>query len=340
MLPNLLQKLAGEWMDELRTGGLNLRHPISIMQISGGRNKDRKLIFLVFNHKDNKPVVVLKVARSSDYLQQIRREYQTLCSLWGIEALRSSVPQPMGLFETEGKLVLIERSLPGTSLSTLLKRSGNTRFSQIQNDLHKAREWIELMQTVTQSGESKLLGKKEIEEKLNRLYRASKIILPDKFTKKLLKFADDFHQIQIPLVGCHGDFHPGNILLGPDTIGIIDWEDFTFDAFPFNDLFNFIILYARQNPWTGWKETKKSNSFKYAFLENTRFSRLISTYVQAGFEAVGLPSQFKHFFFSSFLLERATPDSEQGPKRQQQAAQWQERLSWYANYEKDSIFFR
>jgi len=339
MLPNYLQNLVGEWMDDLRIGGLNLRCPISAMQVSTGRNKDRKIIFLVFNHKDKKPVLVMKVARTLGYQDQIKREYQTLCSLWEIEVLRSSLPEPLGLFKADGNLVMIERSLPGTSLRTLLKRRGNSSYSKMQFDLHKARKWLELMQTVTQSGEGKLPGRAAIEENLQQLHRNSKIILSDEFKGKLLRLADDCHQIQIPLVGCHGDFHPGNILLGPDTIGVIDWEDFTLDAYPFKDIFNFIILYAQQYPWNGWEKPSKSNSFKNAFLENTKFSRLISTYVKTVLEAAGMPSDFAHFFFSSFLLERATPTQEQGPKRQQQAAQWQARLSWYANNERDSIFF-
>ena len=333
----LLEKLQSDWKGILSDQNIFLLTPISLLQISSGRNKDRKIVFLVFNFEDNRPIMVIKIARISSYDEQIKREYHTLKSLWKIPEMRPSIPQPIGLFEINDNLVMLERSLQGTSLRTMLIRREKIRYSRLNHDICKTQEWLNLLHGVTRSNEKKIPTTNEIEKYFRSFTQTTKIGLPDGFSKKLLVFAEECQQIQIPLVGCHSDIHPGNIIIGEDAFGIIDWEDYCSGS-PYDDFFNFIVLYSQQYPWNGWRLTNKPNSFKYTFLENSKYSEMIKNSISNALETVGLPAEFAHLFFSIFLLQKAMPTSDQGQKRNQQAPQWQNRLNWYASNEKDSIF--
>lgn len=338
MLPLLLQNLTSEWYDQLREDGVHLKPPISAMQLSGGRGKDRKVNFLVFNHNENRPVLIIKVARTLSYQERLTHEYQALRTVWKLVALQRSVPKPLGLFEVADNLVMIEQCLPGIPLTVLLRRHKRIKVRQVRHDLFKAQGWLKFLQAATRSGMDAFSGRMAIEERLQRLHHISAITLPSNFINRLLVMADSCQGMSLPLAGSHGDFWPGNFLVASDKVGVIDWEDFNYCAWPFNDLFQFIILYAQTYPWNGWRRDAKVATFRYAFLENNWFSKLVIEYITNHLKTMHLPDQFAHFFFSLFLLDRATPTAEQGAKRRQQAKIWQERLVWYAHNEKHSIF--
>jgi hypothetical protein len=194
------------------------------------------------------------------------------------------------------------------------------------------------MQSGTRTGEEQFTGRYNIQKSLQCFHDMARITLPGKFTEQLLEMSESLQGTQIPRVGCHGDFWPGNILVADNALGVIDWEDFRHCPNPFYDFFQFVILHAQVYPWRGWQTVPHEESFWNAVLKKNWYSNMILGFTQDLMGKLRIPDQYAHLLFSLYLLEQATPTAQQGVKRYQQAGLWQKRLGWYANHYQESIF--
>lgn len=78
---------------------------------------------------------------------------------------------------------------------------------------------------------------------------------------------------RLSMSACHGDFWIRNVLYSEDTIGVVDWEQFTPSAPPFVDLFHFAIGYGLSYPWHGYRRADHETWFRRTFVERNRVSR-------------------------------------------------------------------
>ena len=332
MLPDLLQNLTNSWREPLCQAGIHLQQPLSAIQIGGARGKDRKVNFLVFESGHSLPVLMMKVARTSGYQERLRHEHESLVTVWQNPALQTSIPRPLGLFIFEKNFVLLEQCLPGIPLKVLLRRQQRVSPHEVQHDCQQALTWLQQLQQVTYSGLATFAGEAAVTARLERMTNP----LPDAFVQHLRTLARRYEGLAIPRCSRHGDYWPGNLMLHEGQLGVIDWEDFSAEAWPFHDLFLFFTSYTY--PWDGWRWTKPTIAFQRAFLEDNWFSQLITSSVHKYFQTLNMPQSAAALLFSLFLLDRAAPAADEGQKRQQQAVVWQERLQLYAHHKAYSIF--
>jgi hypothetical protein len=327
MLAELLANLSGAWRSHLHQAGLETRQPLTALQVAGGRGRNRKVKFLIFSGRARNPLLVVKVARSAEYRHRLRHEFQALSQVWSRPVLRPSVAQPLGLFELDRTLVMVERAVPGVSLGVLLRRQRRTRASQVRVDLDRAGRWLRALQQETAAGTCPFPGRLIVEAHRRRLEQVSgSWKLPAGFVGQLLDLADHFEGCPLPRCGQHGDYWPGNVLLAGEGLGVIDWEDYRPEASPFTDLFQFTITYAQTYPARGWRWPAKAAAFHRAFLEKNWFSSLVGQTIQDYFRAARLPDELVPLCLSLFLMRRALPG------RKDSLEPWREILAIYAEH--------
>lgn len=336
MLSLLLKNLTSIWREPLCQTGIALQQPLSAIQLGGATGKDRKVNYLIFSADRARPTLLIKIARTASYQERLLHEHQALVTIWQTSTLQSSVPKPVGLFEVDNNLFLLEQCLPGTSLKVLLRRRQRIKPVQVQQDCRQSITWLHNMQQVTCSGTETFNGEMAVNQRLKRLT----ITLPTSFIKNLKALALQYAGLNIPISHHHGDYWPGNLLLNKGGLGVIDWEDFQPNAWPFHDFFHFFINYAHTYPWQDWHWLAAKITFRQTLIEQNWFTNLFEDFTRQYFQSLNIPFQAAHLFLSLFLMDQAAPKATAGQKRQQQAAVWQDRLLLYANYEHNSLFNR
>lgn len=138
-------------------------------------------------------------------------------------------------FETEKRLfpILIERNIKvptvydyieieGLPAQVMQKVVGNTMLEQMQQHPLKMNQQIKRLAAMHAR-----LFDTQINCDLNSIENVYNYFIsrPPCFDKKLIDFASNIMK-ELPINNyiCHGDFHPGNILIQDDTYYIIDWS--------------------------------------------------------------------------------------------------------------------
>lgn len=315
---------------------VTFKAPLLALKIGGIHGEDRKVNFLVFNHDASKPICILKLTRKPSAEARLEHEYQSLSAIAAIPEFTSLVPQPIDLFEVDGRPIMAEGCVDGIPLNLLLKRNQRSGPAQVQADLHRIQELLTLFQNKTCSGRSPFQGQDAVLELLNRY--GTSLQLPDDFVLKLMQLAEVYRGLKIPLTGSHGDFWAGNILIDGSRINIIDWEDYAPNQSPTWDIFLFAVTYAFTYPWRKWRKLDKESAFKRAFLAEGWLPAQLRAFVHQSLKAVHLPTEAAHLLFCLFLLELAVPGAAHSQGRTAQHERWQNILQLYARNAEVSIF--
>ena len=338
MLTRLLQELTTTWRPQLESQGLSLRSPLSAIQLGSGAGTERKVNFLVFEQGGKEPLLVLKVARHPTRRASLEHEHLALLALWDETRFNTGIPRPLGLFTLDGAQVLIESCLPGISLSVLLRRRLHNRLPAVREDLKHALAWLQQLQIATGSEREPFPAKMVVELSLVRLRNAG---LPVPFTKNLSAMAEDWEWFDVPWVGRHGDYWPGNLFVGENWgVGVIDWEGYISHELPFYDLFSFVTTYALALPWQRGRRINWKARFTRAFLDDTRLATELLSCLNHHLDALSLPRQCIPFFFALFLLEKAQLDPEGNQKSHYARQRWLEILRFYAENERHSVLVK
>ena len=340
MLPDVLHRLVAGWRDQLRLAGIALRPPLSALWVGGDRERLERSTFLVFGADEAQPGLALKLARSTEARRRLAHEFQALREVWAIPALQSTVPRPIGLFQSGDDLVMLESCLPGATFSVLLQRRKRAGVEHVRHDLFLAQVWLQLLQTATALGALPFPGRVAVEQRLAWLRQAglNGSTLPAGFADRLLQEAEDYRNLPLPLAGRHGDFEPDNLLLNGDRAGVIDWENFARGVTPFDDVFQFAVGLAAQQRAADGRWSTMRDTFCQAFVERNWFSDLVREYVTRYLRAMRLPEQAAHLFFSLFLIDRTVSRAMRRPALDHNQDVRATVLVAYAEGQKQSIF--
>ena len=341
ILPDLLEQLSGEWSRPLSQAGAVLTPPLAGLQVNTNSDSASMTKFLIFNAGQSQPSLVAKWARTSSAQLRLIHEYHALNELWTISALQSTIPKPLGYFEWDEDLVLVEAGLPGAPLSILLQRRERNGAGEIEHDLFRAQVWLHLLQTATSLGVIQFAGRYEVERRVELLHQAGlrRGDFPPAFLERLYTEADDFQQLYVPIVGQHSDFQPSKFLLDTHQVGVIDWENFTRGAQPWADVFHFAIELVRAHAGSRSRWPASRESFHLAFVQQNWLSNLIVGYVNRYLRAMHLPEDAAYLFFALFLMDMAAQHS---PYHLAPAAGrssgWMQTLQTYLENASGSIF--
>jgi len=284
----------------------------------------RKVNFLVFNHRERQPVLVLRLAQLDEQRAFLKNEYETLGKLVRHESLSPAIPHPVGLFELDNMLVAVESIVPGISLFTLLCRRKHTRPFEVKKDLRLACDFLYDLEQATLDGYIPFPNSDMIRDKFEQLRSTySSIDLPKDSEQQLLEIADEHRSLMIMRCGRHGDYWPGNLLLSPKGIGVIDWEGFTHPDLLFLDIFFFMTTYALSYPWYGWKSCSTEKAFVLGFIEKNWLSAIIKETLELFFLKVNVPPRAMYLLFNLFLMEMSLPSAiTNDPRDPPQYSKW------------------
>jgi hypothetical protein len=292
MLSELLDRLNHEWLPA------PLAEPLSVIKAAGSVDHARKVNFIVFANRADSPSVLIKVMRERASQTMLADEYDRLEKLYAHPALQGRIPSPVGLFWHNEMRVMVETCLPGTALGNLLRRKKRHSQAEMAADLGHVRDWLIDFQCVTAEDARPFLGPEEVEKRLT----GSGVSLSPRLVSGLMSLAGQARGVSVPLTARHGDFWPGNILIGPTGCGVIDWETVRFGASPFDDLFFFATTYAHDFS-AGMNHLER---FRMGFVQDTALSRALSDLVHSTVAALGVSPGLSALFFVLFLWDAST----------------------------------
>jgi len=329
MLPNLLEYLTGEWRGVLTSADIILKEPLAVLKVAGDRGQDRKINFLVFNHRVSSPALLMKMTRSLRNHEKLVKEFKTLQTVSSIPGMKGKMPEPIGLFPCGDTFILIETCVPGVSLKSLFASYRHLRRSQVRSDLALARDWLLGFQTSTRVSESYFGGQVEVQERCER----GNFKLPSEFIDELMGLAQEVEGMQIPLCARHGDFWPGNLMLSQNECSVIDWEGYSSSDLPFVDVFSFVITFSWSYSRQGLADMNRKEAFTRAFLKRNWLSDALRSFMEDTLcTPYGMDRKFLRLFFSLFLMDMAAPSPEEKAMHVAHAEVWRDHLNLFAKH--------
>ena len=311
----------------------NGRLPLTGGIVSGLYRNSSKVTLILLDAR-GKPGAVAKATRRPSAEAALMAEYAALkeLTLAAPEAMVEA-PAPIALERVDGHLVLVESPLPGKPMTAGYYSPGHTSDPRrVEGDFRAAEEWLGKFQRMTATSEVMLdqstmlacvdavtaryrreIGWSDVEEEL--------------FTA-VARRGLDFEGTALPLVGVHGDFWMGNLLMSEDRIGgVVDWELARLNGLPFRDIFKFPTSYGlyldraypgnrgvvpghanwgRQSArWAEYGDWSNLPGFRYSYFEAGWFPELVREFIVRQFVRVGVPVGLVAVFFPLFLAEQA-----------------------------------
>jgi Phosphotransferase enzyme family len=292
-----------------------------------------KATLLLFG-PDGLPLIVAKLARRADGERALVAEYDALTNLWSVRSrtVSAELPRPLALERVAGRLVLLSTAVRGTPLTVRYYTPGHVRHPDlVAQDFTLAGAWLARFQAETCSG-AITLGRDTFEESIGptlRRYRAE-VGWSDWESDLAAHLADlcaKFSGVRVPVVGGHGDYAPGNILLDRERVsGVVDWELGRRAGLPFSDLFKFPTSYGsyldRASPpirgdvagHPGWSRARdqwgstpgwtNGTGIMYAYFGSGWFPALVRGFLGDHLRRLKVPPAAAQLFLPVFLAEQ------------------------------------
>lgn len=294
-----------------------------------------KVTLLLFG-TDGRPRLVAKLARRPESDRALVTEYNTLTNLWsaGARAVTAELPRPLALEHIAGRMVLLSTAVRGTRLTARYYTPGHVRHpGRVAQDFALAGAWLAGFQAETNSG-TITLGRDAFEEWIRptlHRYRAEvgySSWEADLLPGHLSDLCALLSGTRVPVVGVHGDYAPGNILLDRGRVsGVVDWELGRGAGLPFSDLFKFAASYGsyldRARPPSrgalaghpGWSQARdrwgatpgwtNRTGILYAFFGSGWFPELVRRSLDGQLRRLQVPLPAARLFLLVFLAEQA-----------------------------------
>ncbi|MCD6519068.1 MAG: phosphotransferase, partial [Anaerolineae bacterium] len=251
----------------------------------------REKVLFAFPEDAQEPSLVIKLARTVQEGARLEREHTLLASLHrSFPQLARAVPSPLLLGSLGRRPFLIETALVGRPWLALFRE----RHPHREAPLEQVLSWLWELQRATSR-----------RAPLQRQYVAKLLAIAPFLREEsphlvlaIERLWQSFTEREgsCPMVWSHGDLQVTNIFLLPQgSIGIIDWEEGSFERFPHFDFFYLLwsvySLYLGLSPADAWWDL---------FIEKVPWGRVrISRWI----DHLGLLSGYIPFFSILFLLE-------------------------------------
>jgi hypothetical protein len=301
--------------------------------VAGLYRNSSKATLLLFDEQGELGAVV-KTTRRASAEAALMAEYAALEELTSTapEAMRGA-PVPIALERIEGHLVLAESPVPGEPMTARYYSPGHASDpARVAHDFRAAARWLERFQQMTATGEV-VVDRVSIDACVDGVRaRYQREIgwssVEEELFESLAQRGLDFEGTTLPLVGVHGDFWMGNLLMGEDQIdGVVDWELARLNGLPFQDIFKFPTSYGfyldRAYPgnagavpghvnwgrggdrWARYGEWSNLVGFRYSYFEQGWFPELVRGFIDGQLTRAGVPVELVSVFFPLFLAEQA-----------------------------------
>jgi hypothetical protein len=219
----MLEHLRRIVQDELRSPSL------SEAVISRVEADTQAVLYFFFTNDSPLPALVAKASSDPEKNRELRSECEHLMGIHARlpESLRSSVPRVRGSGEWRGHFYFLQDFIHGKMAGSVI-RGGlfGARRAGTLAEIERAWEWLMALQSAppAQRREVAELGLRALLDAYAAAHAPS-----DREAKHLADLAAEIESrgsARVPAVLCHGDFFPGNVLLGRGAIAVIDWRYF------------------------------------------------------------------------------------------------------------------
>ncbi|MFI9150180.1 phosphotransferase family protein [Streptomyces sp. NPDC053367] len=282
-----------EALDDL--GRLTATGPVVLLDHS--HDPAARLLLLVFPPGSPDPATAVKIPTGPHAAQSILREAERLGALARLPlgAARPTVPTVQGLLRHGDLPALATTALPGVSMLVAYHRPGHhARPGPVRADFAAAAHWLADLQSATAGAPAPLDLRPGVVETLDgRLPRPARVHL------HALRRRLRAHRA--PRTAVHGDFWPGNLLVGHGRIsGVVDWEHARSAGSPLADPARFIVSYCeyldrRTRPGHrvpghhGLIAGRPGAALVYALHGTGWYPRLVRDFLAAAVHRLGLP---------------------------------------------------
>jgi hypothetical protein len=195
--------------------------------ITGGQEPWARITLLAFPAGGSEPSVILKISRQPEYDETTRGEHAVLLALRGEldEAMRSTVPQAISLVELGRRPVAVQSVVRGSSALARMRRRRDR--ASARRDLDLTAEWLISLQLQTlrsrvAPGSSGWI--EHVDEPLARFVDAFGERAEVERLFGDLRAHATASAAELPIVQCHRDLGPWNVLVEGDAVRVIDWE--------------------------------------------------------------------------------------------------------------------
>jgi hypothetical protein len=274
----------------------------SFLILTDYAHSDRgQLVVFVFCGAATKPVAVAKVRRTDTDGARLRREFDTIKRVRANEALQSSLPDPIALFETGKDTVFLESAAPGRSLHFLL-RSNRPSEDEISKHFQLTFDWLAGFHRATFS---KHVSIGEIADTYFASTTADIGTEESAVVEKLRPIMFDLRNEQLPMAAVQGDFWTRNVLLSEDErISVIDWEAFESEGLPLDDALMFTVSYALSFQWQFGKWEDPAEAFLRMFFSKDAPGSIAMRHLDDFCTRVGIDAHLLRVLVPLFLLRR------------------------------------
>ncbi|WP_001048499.1 aminoglycoside phosphotransferase family protein [Bacillus cereus] len=195
---------------------MNLGNPIAIGNTAKIYLYDNKIVKVFKKHFPN----------TESFYEAKKQEYAYSCGL--------HVPKVIEVTEINGRQVIIMEYAKGETVGELL-----------MNDMGRAEHYIKICVDVQKKVHGVVVDSSILESMLKRLQRQIESVqcIGEGQNDILLKKLDSM--VFEPRL-CHGDLHPFNLIMGQDSVNIIDWVDASAGDIR-ADIYRTYLLYAQSS---------------------------------------------------------------------------------------------
>lgn len=285
--------------------------------VAKGDYPSQKLLFYLFPETMQKPSIVVKMVRDSQYNERLEREYRGLNHLGNLEFVhRHTVPQVMFQGYHRDLFFIGESVLEGQPFEN------KTSFDAQCDYANFVVQWLLDLGLITRTYANGV----EVAALLIPLYeRFIEIYAPNvsqqRFLRQQLDQLSQAHNI--PMVLRHGDPGLQNLLITPDdTVAFLDWENAELKGLPLWDVFYFLSAYCIKAGQVG-ANFSSLDAYKHFFLNKSSIQSLVLDAINRYSEAIGLDRGLIVPLYYLFWMCRALKQSTMvNPAQLQYALTW------------------
>ena len=247
--------------------------------------------------------------------------------------LAGSVPRFSVLAEVDGAHFLVIGYVKGKRMSEILTPGSPERAHVTEDEIVKAIGWLAKFQEQTTTGRASVASYRNEFDKLVGWYReiSTQSGPAEKLFGDIGEVFSRSGDVDVRLVGCHGDFFPGNILVEGGKVIVVDWETMSKGELQTEDLFSFFLSYRVADRYhRGAFDTLES--FRFVFMEGNWFSQMVAQCLMRYGAESGLSGHgVLEALFVLSLMRRSMLEAEGVLKHKMMLGQhWQKLLECYA----------
>jgi len=282
LLDHIATPADGPWTERLAAvrwpdGG---HGPVGLRRVHDGR--DSTVALLIVPNGSAPGEVAFKVhkafaGQSAPPADRARRELEVLRRLHGAFAGESGMGVPRPLLVADDAVIM--EACAGIPLDGMARevrwRDARASRTTLGPSVNRAGAWLRVFQRATTRAQPAA-------DRLDRLLTAARADLracPDAGVRAAVKelerriddVAREARPALGPVVGRHGDFRPGNVLVDEDRVRVIDFEGFG-EGLPAEDVADFLLQLELLHGWPGL--ARAAACLRAAFLEGYGRDRL------------------------------------------------------------------